>query len=171
MRAIPCLLLFSVVLFGQTLPRFEDFPTAEAFKSGEEPPNKVTRDPKLLRNIFGLDASRGPNFAGQLTVATLSCGFTCLFITVIDPVGSTLYPAPFPIILANLLPNALFDGKRVSWEDHPPIAFRLTSRLLIVRGCPDENLDACASYFYEWTGKEFKLIRKIPAKRLAELQR
>ena len=35
------------------------------------------------------------------------------------------------------------------------------SRLLIARGCPEEK--NCASYFYEWTGAQFKLLRKIDA--------
>jgi hypothetical protein len=40
-----------------------------------------------------------------------------------------------------------------------PVAYKLTSRLLMVRGCPEE--ENCGSYFYEWTGSRFKLIRKV----------
>jgi hypothetical protein len=41
------------------------------------------------------------------------------------------------------------------------LSYRLNSRLLIARGCPNEA--NCATYFYEWTGTQFKLLRKIPA--------
>ena len=37
-----------------------------------------------------------------------------------------------------------------------PLAYKLDSRLLIARGCPEE--ENCGSYFYEWTGTKFKLI-------------
>jgi len=47
-----------------------------------------------------------------------------------------------------------------------PLEYRLESRLLVARGCPEET--ACASYFWEWSGSEFKLIRKIPSVPLQE---
>ena len=44
-------------------------------------------------------------------------------------------------------------------ESVEPLTYKLDSRLLMVRGCPEyEN---CGSYFYEWTGTQFKLIDKV----------
>jgi hypothetical protein len=37
----------------------------------------------------------------------------------------------------------------------------LNSRLLVVRGCPEDK--NCATYFYEWTASAFKLVLKIDA--------
>ncbi len=51
-------------------------------------------------------------------------------------------------------------------EKFTPLLFKTDSRLLIVRGCPeDEN---CGEYYYEWTGSRFKLLRKYQASRLPE---
>ena len=46
--------------------------------------------------------------------------------------------------------------------DRLGVEFQLNSRLLIARGC-EEDQD-CASFFYEWTGTQFKLLRKLPTK-------
>jgi hypothetical protein len=46
-------------------------------------------------------------------------------------------------------------------ESVEPLAYKLDSRLLIVRGCPEEK--NCGTYCYEWTGTRFKPIRKIGA--------
>ena len=46
-------------------------------------------------------------------------------------------------------------------KDAEPLAYKLDSRLLVVRGCPKE--ENCGSYFFEWTGSRFKLIRKVAA--------
>jgi hypothetical protein len=44
----------------------------------------------------------------------------------------------------------------VSEENYDPLEYKLNSRLLVVRGRPEDR--NCASY--EWTGSTFKLIDK-----------
>ena len=77
-------------------------------------------------------------------------------MALIDSTDGTVYPAPFSI-LGDGIAIATFEGG----GKEPMISYKLNSRLLIVRGCPEDT--NCASYFYEWTGRGLKLIRKIPA--------
>jgi hypothetical protein len=85
-------------------------------------------------------------------------------VAVIDAETGAAYEGPF-----GRLPSALLyygDAMRYDRDAHgnyifDDLSYRLNSRLLIARGCP--NFRNCAAYFYEWTGSEFKLLRKIPA--------
>lgn len=43
------------------------------------------------------------------------------------------------------------------------LTFRPNSRLLIVRGCPED--DRCVSYYYQWRPPSFRLLRMLPAVR------
>jgi hypothetical protein len=62
------------------------------------------------------------------------------------------------------LPSKGIEFPFLKFIDDPQVtdglSFRLNSRLLILQGCPDDK--ECATYYMEWTGAEFKLIRKIP---------
>jgi hypothetical protein len=56
----------------------------------------------------------------------------------------------------------MYEGKiAADGEIFEPLDFRKDSRLLVARGCPEEK--DCASYFWEWTGAQFKLLKKVPA--------
>jgi hypothetical protein len=60
------------------------------------------------------------------------------------------------------MPVLSYEGMHApNHEGFHPLEYSVNSRLLIVRGCPEDQ--NCGSYFYEWTGSEFKLIRKISA--------
>ena len=62
------------------------------------------------------------------------------------------------------MPIMKYEGKyKPSQDGFHPLSFILSSRLLIFRGSPDDK--DFASYFYEWTGSDLKLIRKVRAVR------
>jgi hypothetical protein len=96
-----------------------------------------------------------------LTVADWGCGSGCVSIAVVDARDGRIYPAPFSI-LGWGTPLLTYEGRHSSNQDgFQPLEYRLDSRLLVVRGCPeDEN---CGSYFYEWTGSHLSLVRKVQA--------
>jgi hypothetical protein len=71
-----------------------------------------------------------------------------------------VYDGPFSILSFGT--PLKYEGKYSAASDSfEPLSYRIDSRLLIVRGCPQE--ENCASYFYEWADSRFKLIRKVPA--------
>jgi hypothetical protein len=79
----------------------------------------------------------------------------------VDSKDGEIYPPPFEI-LGWAIPILKYEGKYVPTDEgFHPLAYRVESRLLIVRGCPEDK--NCASYFYEWTGSRFKLIQKAIA--------
>jgi hypothetical protein len=85
-------------------------------------------------------------------------------IAIVDDETGVVYEGPF-----GSLPKALIGygdalrydrdaGGKPQWDE---LSYRLDSRLFIARGCPNDA--NCAAYFYEWTGSQFKLLRKFPA--------
>jgi hypothetical protein len=51
---------------------------------------------------------------------------------------------------------------------HGPIEYqgekyRVDSTLLIVEGCVEDTCD-CAKRYYQWNGRRFKLLQKIPSR-------
>ncbi len=133
-------------------PRFEDYPATEIFKGSPAAPKLRGPGDRLFRTKIREGAAKGPNFAGHFTIADWGCGAGCVSIAIVDAKDGRIYDAPF---------QALAWG--MAFMKAEPLAYKLDSRLLIARGCPEE--ENCGSYFYEWTGTQFKLIRKVAAVR------
>ena len=158
-RAILILFLAQTCLSAQPIPKFEDYPAGPIYRGKPAPPKLLTPGQRSFRTMIRNGAAAGPVFAGHIAAAQWGCGSDCVAMALIDSIDGTVYPTPFSILL-NGIPYATFEGT-IRPLDVPPISFQLNSRLLIVRGCPEET--DCASYFYEWTGRALKLIRKSPA--------
>jgi len=143
----------------ETLPAFEQFNVAETFKGKPATP-KIIRNHRSYRTQIREGAAKGPNFAGHYTIAEWGCGSSCVSIAIIDAKDGSVYDGPFNVL--SFASPLKYEGKYSSTgEGFEPLSYRINSRLLVVRGCPQE--ENCASYFYEWADSRFKLIRKIPA--------
>jgi hypothetical protein len=156
MRALPFFLFVAGVLCAQPLPKFEDFPAGEIYKGRSATPKVVDQGARLFRTRIREGAEKGPRFAGRYAVAQWGCGSGCGSMALVNSEDGSVHWAPFSILAIPVD------------QEQPAVSFRLDSRLLIVRGCPEDNFSACGSYYYEWTGKAFKLLRKIPAKKSSE---
>jgi len=159
---LPVLLLpFATVILAQknALPAFEQFRVDETF-TGQPTPPKITGQNRSYRTRIREGAAKSPNFAGHYTIATWGCGTSCISIAIVDAKDGSVYDGPFSFLGFGM--PLKYEGRYSATSDNfEPLSYRIDSRLLIVRGCPeDEN---CASYFYEWTDSRFKLIRKLPA--------
>jgi hypothetical protein len=146
-------------------PSFDQFPfTGPKFSGQPAAPVLTTAYQRTFRAAIRDSAAHGPNFAGRYTVAEWGCGAGCVSIVIIDAATGAVYPGPF----RNLGWDMRRYEDRIASDDpkFQPLEYRLDSRLLVARGCPEET--ACASYFWEWSGGAFKLIRKIPSVPLQE---
>jgi hypothetical protein len=167
------ILWFMLALFAQTsptapsgeqLPTFGDFPALAGFTGVPARPALQTPGQRLFRTRISEAARNGPNFAGHYTIAEWGCGTSCVSVAVIDAETGSVQEGPF-----GRLPNALLAyGKALRYDrdskgkyQNEELSYRLNSRLLIARGCPNDA--NCAAYFYEWTGTQFKLLRKVAA--------
>ena len=159
--ALPLALATAVSVWTQNIdrhfPRFNEYPAGDVFKGKPVPPKLVRPGDRLFSAKIREGAAAGPNFAGHLSIADWGCGTSCVSIAVVDAETGKVYPGPFGI------PGygSVMTYADVSESNYEPLSYTLNSRLLIVRGCPeDEN---CASYFYEWRRTSFRQLRKIPA--------
>jgi len=146
-------------------PTFEQFPVPEIFKGKPAAPILKTRGDRMFRTRIREGAANGPNFAGHYAIAQWGCGSACVSAELIDEKTGTVYQAPFSIVGApfdGYMYEGKYDSRNV--DSLELLSFRINSSLLIVRGCPEDK--NCASYFYQWIGSQWKLIRKIPAVRL-----
>ena len=159
-RAILILFLAQTWLSAQPIPKFEDYPAGPIYRGKPAPPKLVSPRARMYRTTIRDASSAGPLFAGHVAVAKWGCGSSCGCLALIDTINGTVYDAPFSILSFGYGIGLLFEGN-LHPGDVDPVSFQLNSRLLIVRGCPEDA--NCASYFYEWTGRGIKLIRKIPA--------
>ena len=138
-------------------PAFAEYPAPEIYQGKPVAPKLTHPANRLFRTKIREGAGTGPNFAGRLSIAEWGCGTSCVSIALVDSKSGTVYPGPFGILgYGSVLAYA-----DVPENEYEPLSYKLDSRLLIVRGCPeDEN---CASYYYEWQGSALRLLRKIPA--------
>ncbi len=157
--------LFAISLagfsFGQTvLPSFGGYPVKGPKFSGKpvRPVLQTTYD-REFRTRIREAAAEGPNFAGHYTVAEWGCGAGCVSVVVVDAANGAVYRGPFRNLGWEL---RKYEDRLASNDDKfEPLEYRMDSRLFVARGCPEES--NCASYFWEWTGTEFRLIRKVPS--------
>jgi hypothetical protein len=160
MTKSPLLLLsLALGLHAQEYPSFDQFRVTQVFSGKPAPPVFRTPDERMFRTTIREGAKDGPNFAGHYTIAQRGCGAGCVSMVVVDRADGRIYRGPFKVLSWELLK---YEGRYPSNGDSfEPLSFQTDSRLLIVRGCPEEK--DCASYFYEWAGTQFKLLRKVAA--------
>ena len=167
MRAVIVLLAGVVGAVGQgSAPSFSQYRTTEAAYKGVpvEPVLKTAED-RRFRTMIRTGAAHGPNFAGHFTVVEWGCGGGCVSLVVVDAATGEIHRAPFKSLAWQL---GKYEGKYKSNDDKfEQLAYKLDSRLLVARGCLDDS-EKCASYFWEWTGTQFKLIKTIPAEVIPE---
>ena len=136
------------------LPEFEQFKVSEIFKGTPAQPRLKTAGQRRFRTMIRDGAKKGSNFAGHYAIAEWGCGSGCVSIAVIDVQSGAVYDGPFGALV-----NALVDASRI---EGPELTYHLDSRLFVAQGCPNEK--NCGTYYYEWTGSSFKLLRKIAIK-------
>src|SRR4051794_1665469 len=115
---------------------------------------------RTMRTRLSEALSGGVNFAGHYIVAGWGRGTGCISGAIIDARnGNVLWPLPL---------NALgvwYDGQNYADE---PVAYRKNSRLLIISGSPgvrdNEKDKPNGKYYYEWNGKDLKLVKFVPFK-------
>jgi hypothetical protein len=149
---------------AETVVPFADFPATRAFHGTPASPILRTAGQRRFRTRIREAAREGPNFAGHYTIAEWGCGTSCVSISVVDAETGTVYEGPFgPLPTAILYYGSalLYDRDASGAYLYDELSYRLNSRLLIARGCPNDA--NCGAYFYEWTGSTFKLLRKISA--------
>jgi hypothetical protein len=138
----------------KSLPKFEDYKVAEVFKGKPAQPVLTTPHQRLYRTRIRDAAANGPNFAGYYAIAEWGCGSNCASTAMVDLNTGHTWDLPFTAIgfpfMEFVKDPQVKDG----------LNYRTNSRLVILQGCPGK--DECATYYMEWTGKEFKLIRKFP---------
>lgn len=138
------------------LPQLEDYKVTNVYTGKPSPPVLANREQRLYRTVIRKAAATGPNFAGHYTIAEWDLGSNIGEFAIIDAQTGSVH-IPFRTVAFPPMFTYVDDPKL------PPQAqvFHLDSRLLLIRGCPDER--GCGSYFFEWTGAALKLLRRIPA--------
>ena len=164
MRQLPLLLLAGVVC-AQTgrLPSFGQFHAGEIFKGKPAEPQLTTPFAREFRTQIRDATRKGANFAGKFTIAQWGCGGGCIQMAVIHEETGAVSRGPFTTLdfSAPLRFAGGSDSSKV--DSFEPLAFRKDSRLLIVRGCPEENQNSCATFYYEWSGLKFRLLQRFTA--------
>lgn len=107
----------------------------------------------MFRTAIREGAKKGANFAGHYAIAAWGCGSGCASMAVVDLESGAVYEGPFGV-----LPDA-----RIAFPPSPEagLSYLVNSRLFVARGCPNEDEKACGTYYYEWTGSGFKLLRRV----------
>lgn len=146
-----------VVSRDAPLPKFEDYPVKETFKGHPAQPILTTPHQQMYRTRIRDAAAKGPNFAGHYTIVEWGCGSPCAGTATVDEKSGKVFDLPY---------EQIFYPFSTGFVEPMPegLNYRIDSRLLIFQGCPVEpKQEDCASYYLEWTGSEFKLLRKLPA--------
>lgn len=136
-------------------PKFADYPVTEIFKGTSAKPILTTPHQRLYRTRIRDAAAKGANFAGHYAIAEWGCGTGCSGTAMVDVQTGKTFDLPFPLVTYPMDTHFADDP-----QSNGGLTYTLASRLIILPGCPSGK--DCATYYMEWTGTEFKLIRKLP---------
>ena len=127
-----------------TVPTFDQYRVMEPKFSGKPMlPVIKTAEDRRFQTMIREAAADGPNFAGNFTVAEWGCGAGCVSVAIIDAATGSIYRGPFRVLSWEM---RKYEGKYAANDDKfQQLEYRLDSRLLVGRGCPEEA--NCASYF------------------------
>lgn len=167
MRTLPLLAVAAggLLVAQGAAPSFDQYPvTGAKFVGKPAAPVLKTAEERKFRTMIRTAAADGPNFAGHYTIAEWGCGAGCVSIVVVDAATGAVYPGPFRFLGWAL--RKYEDKYPSNGDKFEEVSYKPDSRLLVARGCPDEG--ECASYFWEWTGAQFKLIQKIASVAIPE---
>lgn len=145
------------------LPTFQEFTTTEVFHGQPAQPRLTTPFARKFRSVIREQAQKGPNFAGTFAIVQWGCGSSCLQMAIVNEQTGAVYPGPFTVLDFGA-PHRFADKSDSSQVDSfEPLVFRANSRLLVVRGCPEEDQANCALFYYEWSGLKFRLLQRLAA--------
>jgi len=132
-------------------PVFRDFPVAPDGGPQKYATKTVisSREAEEFRTVISREGRKKPNFAGHYRVAIWGCGTDCRSFAIIDRLTGEVYMLPSAGYIVGVMES-----------EEPRIDFRADSRLFVISGTLDEKLEG--KFFYEWTGKELRLLLKAP---------
>ena len=167
MKTLVVVLIAAGMAVGQAAaPGFDQYRIAEAAYKGKPAAAVLkTAEDRRFRTMIRTGAATGPNFAGHFTVVEWGCGAGCVAAVVVDAATGEIHRAPFKELGWAL---RKYEGKYKSNDDKfQEMEYKVDSRLLVARGCLDES-EKCGSYFWEWNGTEFRLVKMIPGVEIPE---
>jgi hypothetical protein len=141
------------------LPSFDEYKVSEVFSGKPAAPRLTTAFARNFATAIREGAARGPNFAGNFSIVQWGCGTECIQMAVINEKNGSVSRGPFVTLAFS--PQLIWHGNGPEADRFEPVSFQLDSRLLVVRGCPEENEKDCAFFYYEWGGKNFRLLQKL----------
>jgi hypothetical protein len=156
--------LFSINAFAQKTPTFAKYRVAAERKTAKQINFKSHPMAKTFRtNLKNIFANGEVDFAGKYMAARWGCGSGCLTIALIDAKTGNVF---FPKILRDI-ETGYFEN-----ENLEKVEYRQDSRLFIIRGFPgtasptdDTSNRKQGFWYYEWTGKDFRLLKFIEKSR------
>jgi hypothetical protein len=152
MIRLAAFLYFAVSLQAQ--PKFEDFPASKPF-TGKPAQAKVLRQSdRLYRTKIRDAAAKGPNFAGHFTIAQWGCGAGCVESVIVDAANGAVFHLPAADLPCESAGQATCPIA-VACYTGEPFEFKLSSQLLIVHGCKDNNP---VTIRLRWTGARFERL-------------
>ena len=145
------------------LPSFEEFKATEAFQGKPALPRLTTPFARKFRSVIREAARKGPNFAGSFAIVQWGCGSSCIQMAIVNEQTGAVYPGPFTVLDFGAAHRFADKSDSSQVDSFEPLVFRADSRLLVVRGCPEENQGNCALFYYEWSGLKFRLVQRFAA--------
>lgn len=135
------------------LPSFSEFPAPTGRKLPSPPPEPEVRSLYRADEAIVFESGKPPDFAQHYRVVTWSCGTSCWCALLLDVETGKTIDSPFGC-----------SSHEWVWDepestDFTPLRYQTDSRLLVLTGCPGRV--NCGVHAYEWTGREFRLVREI----------
>jgi hypothetical protein len=127
-------------------PSFDAFPVKERFAGKPARPRLASKQDREFKSALENAAKQEPNFAGHYILTNIGCGASCLMTSVIDAKSGHVYWLPFTLCC---------------WEQaiEEPVAFRLDSDLIILRGRKNERENG--TWAIRFVGGKFQPVSTI----------
>jgi len=113
-----------------------------------KPDLKTHKEARRYRTAIREQAKEGPNFAGRFKIVEIGCGTSCVRIAVVNEETGEVYLPRTPNLIS-------WGGW---WHELYGPEYKINSRLLVVYGQVNSSEVPYGVSYFEWQGKDFKLI-------------
>jgi hypothetical protein len=138
--------MFPVALMAaEKLPSFGKYPVEISPAPMTTQLKKNSQFSRKFKTLLSQELKQGPNFAGKFRIVRIGCGSGCVGIAVLNCESGEAFDAKMTVDQSS---EELFKlGENIE--------FKKDSRLLVLRGCINEDKNKCGVSQFEWRSDNF----------------
>jgi len=132
-------------------PTAAEYPVAKVPMGLISEPILDTPAKAYFRTRIRAGASQGSNFGGHYAFLQWGCGDGCSTFFIVDELSGQVFEPGFHLT-----------APKSGTDQSSGFVYKADSRLLVMRGCRNNEAGSCGTYYMLWTGSALNTLMRVP---------